>query len=232
MGNLGWIRGEYSACPLPGGIQRWEFAWNRLHSRHWGDKVYKSFHRWSSCHKKWCSGGQSWDEPAPAHSRGRTTRGGAQRVEWGWSEEKRGQMEPALGAAALTRRLITRGNYNSPCLMNCLFPSLLTPYPASVSNVPVGGGERQERKQLTRPTVTPPPPPAHSSLDSNITLNWVKRKDAAWVGDRDSDMGMDLPFTKGVLFQPPKWPAEPWNLLESFVRRWRRWGGPVDWLGR
>lgn len=95
--------------------------------------------------------------PAPAHSRGQTTRGGAQRVEWGWSEEKRGQMEPALGAAALTRRLITRGNYNSPCLMNCLFPSLLTPYPASVSNVPVGGGKRQEGKQLTRPTVTPHP---------------------------------------------------------------------------
>ena len=182
--------------------------------------------------QKWRIWGQSWDAPATAHSRGRTTRGGAQRVEWGRSEEKRGQVEPALGAAALTRRLITRGNYNSPCLAKCLFPSLLTPDPASVSNVLVGVGEMEEGKQLTRPNVTPPLPPAHSSLDSNITLNWVKRKAAAWVGDRDSDMGVDLPFTKGVLFQTPKWPTELWNLLETFVRRWRRWGAPVEWFGR
>ena len=108
--------------------------------------------------QKWCSRGQSWDAPATAHSRGWTTRGGAQRVKWGWSEEKRGQVEPALGAAALTRRLITRGNYNSPCLTKCLFPSLLTPDPASVSNVLVGVGEMEEGKQLTRPNVTPPTP--------------------------------------------------------------------------
>lgn len=91
--------------------------------------------------------------------RGGTTRRGAQRVEWGQSEEKRGQVEPALGAAALTRHLITGGNYNSPCLTKCLFPSLLTPHHASVSNVPVGVGEMEEGKQLTRPTVTPTPHP-------------------------------------------------------------------------